>query len=76
MDVPRISATVPLRHVDSAMIESFRALGYERPMWVQEEAIRSFLRGKDVFVIVPTGSGKSICFVALTLVFHSLRQLK
>ena len=76
MNVPRISATIPLCQVESAIIESFQTLRYQKPTWVQEEAIRSFVMGKDVFVIVPTGSGKSACYVALTLVFDSLRKLK
>ena len=31
----------------------------------QEEAIRKFISGKDVFVCLPTGYGKSVCFMFL-----------
>ena len=35
----------------------------------QKVAVGSFLRGNDVFVSLPTGYGKSICFALLPLVF-------
>ena len=42
----------------------------------QENAICSFVRGKDVFVCLPTGSGKSLCYAILPLVFDTIRGLK
>ena len=70
--IPRLSTTVSLQDIDRAIMKAFRTLGYESPTWVQEEAVRAFIMGRDVFVIVPTGSGKSLCFLALPLVFDSL----
>ena len=39
----------------------------------QFEVVKVFLGGKDMFVALPTGSGKSICFSCLPLVFDTLR---
>ena len=39
----------------------------------QTEAIVSFVEGRDVFVCLPTGYGKSLCFALLPLVFNHLR---
>ena len=38
----------------------------------QGEAIRAFVSGKDVFVALPTGFGKSFCYTLLPLVFDEL----
>jgi len=39
----------------------------------QLEAISAFLSGKDVFVSLPTGYGKSIIFALLPAVFNRIR---
>jgi ATP-dependent DNA helicase RecQ len=36
--------------------------GYDRFREGQEDAVRAVLGGKDVVVVMPTGSGKSLCF--------------
>ena len=37
-------------------------------------AVEQFVSGRDVFVSLPTGSGKSVCYACLPLVFDTLRQ--
>ena len=39
----------------------------------QELAIKNFVQGDDVFVCLPTGSGKSLCYCILPAVFDALR---
>ena len=39
----------------------------------QKEAICSFVNGRDCFVILPTGYGKTLCYVLLPYVFDHLR---
>ena len=39
----------------------------------QIEAIDSFVKGKDVFVSLPTGYGKSIIYASLPLVFYIVK---
>ena len=60
--------------INSAISYAFKTLGYDRPTLEQERAIREFVSGRDIFVISPTGSGKSLCFVALPLVFDHIRR--
>ena len=40
----------------------------------QLEAVREFVSGKDVFVSLPTGGGKSLCYAVLPAVFDILHQ--
>ena len=35
----------------------------------QREIIFNFIRGKDVYVSLPTGAGKSLCFAVLPYLF-------
>ena len=39
----------------------------------KQEAIISFVNGRDCFVILPTGYGKTPCYVLLPYVFYHLR---
>ena len=75
MEVPRLEQAFETSTIDAAVESAFNTLGYERPTDDQVKVIRAFLSGKDVFVMLPTGSGKSLCFVALPLVFDYLRRV-
>ena len=37
-------------------------LGYQSLNQYQQKCVESYLKGEDVFVCAPTGSGKSLCF--------------
>ena len=38
----------------------------------QKQAVRAFVNGKDVFISLPTGFGKSVCFQSLPFVLDYL----
>lgn len=73
--VPRLGFTVALSFLRQAIAESIRELGYNKPTPDQEESVLSFVSGRDVFISLPTGSGKSVCFACTPLVFDKLRGL-
>jgi len=49
-------------------------LGYSTLRPEQAEAVSAFAGGKDMFVALPTGSGKSLCFAILPWVFDVLHR--
>ena len=58
--------------MNDAIKHAFLALGYAAATSDQGKAIWEFLRDRDVFVSLPTGKGKSLCFAALSGVFDFL----
>jgi ATP-dependent DNA helicase RecQ len=49
-----------------------KVYGYDNFRPLQEEIINRTLDGKDSFVLMPTGGGKSICFQIPALVFNGI----
>lgn len=67
MTIPQecaLAQEVPDRYYSTLELsQSLQALwGHEEFLPGQKEAIRAALEGKDTLVLMPTGSGKSVCF--------------
>ena len=61
---------------DSTLKRVASCLGFTDLKKEQKEAVREFVGGKDVFVSLPTGFGKSLCYIALPGVFDVLRSVE
>ena len=62
--------------LSDAIAKAATSLGYSKLKPEQEQAITYFARGNDVFVALPTGYGKSLCFALLPRVFDLLRGVE
>ena len=71
LSVPRVNASFPRPTIDRTIAEAVRKLDYSRATDDQANAIREFVAGTDVFVTLPTGSGKSLCYAALPFVLRA-----
>ena len=59
-------------NIEVAIRKAFRRLGYTDVKEEQLKAARDFMTGRDVFVCLPTGSGKSVCYSWLPYAFDEL----
>ena len=62
--------------IDAAIDAAVQAFGLESLKHQQQKAIEEFVSGRDVFVALPAGFGKSYCFALLPTVFDHLRAGK
>ena len=58
--------------VEVAIRKVFRRLGYPDAKEEQLKAARESISGRDVFVCLPTGSSKSMCYGCLPYAFDEL----
>ena len=65
-----------LEGVEKALREAAESIGITRLKDEQKDAILAFASGRDVFVSLPTGYGKSICYSCLPGLFSRLRTTK
>ena len=59
--------------MESALDKAAFEMGYTSLRQKQRDAVLGFLNGRDVFVSLPTGSGKTLCYAILPKVFDILR---
>ncbi len=58
--------------IESALRNICGGLGYSQLRDEQRKAVSSFIRGNNVFVVLPTGSGKTLCFATIPWLFDEL----
>jgi len=58
-----------------ALDEAVKEASFASLKTKQEEALKVFISGKDTFVALPTGYGKSIIFAILPSVFNKLKGM-
>ena len=60
--------------LEEAASSAARRLGYEQLKDEQLKVVVAFLSGKDVFAVLPTGFGKSLCYAVLPYAFEALEE--
>ena len=63
-----------LQHLRTAIDESAKQLGYTSLKEKQKEAAMAVLSGRDTFVALPTGYGKSVVYALLPKAFDIIIQ--
>ena len=58
--------------LEEAASSAARRLGYEQLKDEQLKVVVAFLGGNDVFAVLPTGFGKSLCYAVLPYAFEAL----
>lgn len=68
-DTPSKKSSKPTSFLNEKLQEFF---GFDKFKGTQEEVIQSLLDGKDTFVIMPTGGGKSMCYQLPSLILEGV----
>ena len=60
--------------MDRAIVESASLLGLSSLKEEQTQCIKEFIKGRDVFAILPTGYGKTFCYSTLPAAFDIFQK--
>lgn len=60
--------------VQTCVLHAAQELGYSYMKPAQVEVVLNFVRGRDVFAILPTGFGKSLCYACLPAAFDAINK--
>ena len=73
-----MARTVTEKCIVDAAATTARTLGYEKMKDHQLQVVTGILKGAghDVFAVLPTGYGKSLCFASLPMLFDQVLPLK
>ena len=71
--VPHFDILLSDRSLDHCTSLAMEALSYQKATSERMEAIKNFVLGRDVYVSLPTGSGKSLYYAALPCIFDNIR---
>ena len=63
------------KDVDEAISYACSKMKVKELKTEQEKCVRAFVNGSDIFISLPTGYGKSLCFAILPHIFDHLRGL-
>ena len=63
-----------MERVKECVTDAAKELGYPEMKPEQLEAAASFIEGRDVFSVLPTGFGKSLCYACLPLAFDQFMK--
>ena len=69
----RCKADSMVESVTDVIWVAAESMEYPELCHLQETAVRAFVTGRDAFVSIPTGGGKSLCYSVLPNVFDILR---
>ena len=67
-----LNVTTSRGNIDTCSKAAANFLGYASLKQEQATVINQFLFGKDVFAVLPTGFGKTLCYACLPLVFDAV----
>ena len=66
----------PSNAIMESLSKSAEQLGYSCLSAEQQEVVVNFVAGRDMFASLPTGAGKSLCYLVLPCIFNLLRNSK